>query len=32
MERGLVWAAEGKAYALEHGLTTERFESKAKMY
>ncbi len=32
MERGLVWAAEGKAYALEHGLTTERFENSAKMY
>ena len=32
MERGLVWAAEGKAYALEHGLTTERFENTAKMY
>lgn len=26
MERGLKWAAEGKAYAVEHGLTTERFE------
>lgn len=26
MERGLVWAAEGKEYALEHRLTTERFE------
>ncbi|MGI6317097.1 MAG: ThuA domain-containing protein [Christensenellales bacterium] len=32
MERGLVWAAEGKAYALEHGLTTTRFENTAKMY
>lgn len=32
MERGMVWAGEGKAYALEHGLTTERFENKAKMY
>lgn len=32
MERGLVWAAEGKAYAVEHGLTTERFENTAKMY
>ncbi len=32
MERGLVWAAEGKAYAIEHGLTTERFENTAKMY
>ncbi len=32
MERGLLWAAEGKAYAIEHGLTTERFENSAKMY
>ena len=32
MERGMLWAAQGKAYALEHGLTTERFENQAKMY
>lgn len=32
MERGLVWAAEGKAYAAENGLTTTRFENDAKMY
>jgi type 1 glutamine amidotransferase len=32
MERGMLWAAEGKAYAKEHGLTTERFENTAKMY
>ena len=32
MERGLKWAAEGKAYAVENGLTTERFENTAKMY
>lgn len=32
MKRGLLWAAEGKAYAREHGLTTERFENTAKMY
>lgn len=32
MERGLLWAAEGKQYALEHDLTTERFENTAKMY
>ena len=32
MERGLKWAAEGKAYAIENGLTTERFENTAKMY
>jgi type 1 glutamine amidotransferase len=32
MERGLLWAAEGKQYALTRGLTTERFENAAKMY
>ena len=32
MERGMLWAAEGKAFAEEHGLTTERFENNAKMY
>ena len=32
MERGLVWAAEGKRRALEQGLTTARFENTAKMY
>ena len=32
MERGMLWAGEGKAYAREHGLTTERFENNAKMY
>lgn len=32
MERGLVWAAEGKQYAVDHGLTTSRFENSAKMY
>jgi type 1 glutamine amidotransferase len=32
MERGMLWAGEGKQYALDHGLTTERFENKAKMY
>lgn len=26
MERGLIWAARGKQYALEHGLKTDRFE------
>lgn len=28
MERGLLWAAEGKQYALDNQLTTERFENK----
>lgn len=32
MERGMLWAAAGKAYAEQHGLTTERFENNAKMY
>lgn len=32
MERGMVWAGEGKAFAQEHHLTTERFENTAKMY
>ena len=32
MERGMLWAAEGKTYAIENGLTTERFENTAKMY
>ncbi len=32
MKRGMLWAAEGKAYAVEHGLTTTRFENTAKMY
>lgn len=32
MKRGMIWAAEGKDYALEHNLTTERFENNAKMY
>lgn len=32
MERGMLWAADGKQYAKDHGLTTEPFENKAKMY
>jgi type 1 glutamine amidotransferase len=32
MERGLLWAAGGKAYAADHCLTTERFENTAKMF
>lgn len=32
MERGMLWAGEGKQYAIDHGLTTERFENNAKMY
>ena len=32
MRRGMLWAADGKTYAVENKLTTERFESTAKMY
>ncbi len=32
MERGLIWAGDGKQYALDHKLSTERFENTAKMY
>lgn len=32
MEQGMLWAAEGRQYALEHGLTTDKFENTAKMY
>ena len=32
MERGMVWAGEGKQYAAERQLTTTRFENDAKMY
>lgn len=32
MRRGMIWAAEGKQYAIDHGLTTERFENSAKMF
>ena len=32
MKRGMLWAAEGKRFAAENGLTTERFENEAKMY
>jgi Uncharacterized protein conserved in bacteria len=32
MERGMLWAGEGKAFAEANGLTTERFRNTAKMY
>jgi len=32
MERGMLWAAQGKEYAVNNGLTTEKFENTAKMY
>ena len=32
MRRGMIWAAEGKQYVRDNGLTTERFENNAKMY
>ena len=32
MRRGMLWAAEGKQYAVENGLTTERFETDKKNF
>ncbi len=32
MERGMLWAAQGKQYAINNGLSTERFENTAQMY
>ena len=32
MRRGLIWAGEGKQYAIDNGLTTEPFANTAKMY
>ncbi len=32
MERGMLWAGDGKQYALDNGLTTDKFENTAKMY
>jgi hypothetical protein len=32
MKRGMIWAADGKQYAKDNGLTTDRFENTAKMY
>jgi len=32
MERGMLWAADGKRVAVEQNLSTERFENTAKMY
>ena len=32
MERGLLWAGEGKSYAKEHGLDGSKYENTAKMY
>ena len=32
MERGMLWAGAGKAFARERGLTTERFKNTARMY
>ena len=32
MQRGMLWAGEGKDLVLEKGLGTEKFENKAKMY
>ncbi len=32
MRRGMLWAAEGKAYTLDNGLTDEKYLNNAKMY
>lgn len=32
MERGMLWAAEGKSFAKEHELDASRYENTAKMY
>ena len=32
MERGMLWAGEGKQYAIDHNLSIERYENNAKMY
>lgn len=32
MERGMLWAGEGKQYAIDHNLTTDCFLNNAKMY
>ncbi|WP_066716951.1 ThuA domain-containing protein [Clostridium sp. Marseille-P299] len=32
MERGMLWAGEGKQFAIEHNLTTDCFINDAKMY
>ncbi|MCL1787012.1 MAG: ThuA domain-containing protein [Defluviitaleaceae bacterium] len=32
MRRGMLWASQGKDFAKENGLTTDRFENAAKMY
>lgn len=32
MERGMLWAAGGKAYAEKHGLTVDKYLNNAKMY
>ena len=31
MERGMIWAAEGKAYAEEHGLSAEKYKNNDKI-
>lgn len=32
MTRGMLWAAEGRQYAIDNGLTSEPYENNAKMY
>lgn len=31
-KRGMIWAAEGKSYAIEHNLDSAKYENKSKMY
>jgi hypothetical protein len=32
MERGMLWAADGKDYVAEHGLDVEKYDNTAKIY
>ena len=32
MERGMLWAGEGKAYAKANGLSGDKYQNNAKMY
>jgi hypothetical protein len=32
MERGMLWAGEGKQFAIDNGLDASKFENSAKMY
>ena len=32
IERGMLWAGEGKEYAIKNNLTTDKYDSSKKMY